>query len=139
MLEKSQFATTKLCCYTVSVLLDVYTYVFVCTCMWICFNWYFILFIHNRDFGKWEKYTTGFGSKILAKVCTYYIHSSKMLNVVILHLLYVISLLSWKVKLSSDCKFFHHKFTQEYIASVEKFLCIILYTFWFNPQREMSC
>ena len=27
-----------------------------------------ILVIYNREFGKWEKYTTGFGSRILAKV-----------------------------------------------------------------------
>ena len=29
------------------------------------------LFIYNREFGKWEKYTTGFGSRILAKVHMY--------------------------------------------------------------------
>ena len=39
---------------------------------------YFVLF---REFGKWEKYTTGFGSKILAKVCMYvYTHSDNVVT-----------------------------------------------------------
>ena len=47
---------------------------YACVFTYGCFD---LTMCYNRDFGKWEKHTTGFGSRMLAKVCMY-VHLSKL-------------------------------------------------------------